>query len=93
MILDIETYNTLVSDDYHYDEPYVVTLDKKAQAEHKAGKTKKLSSLADFLKITPTHQNHCHNERAGFYLIALFCLFPSSIIQFTDNGNQDTMHP
>ena len=47
VILDIATYNALASDDYLYDEPYVLALDKKAQAEHKAGKTKKLGSLAD----------------------------------------------
>lgn len=49
VILDIATYNALVSDDYQYDDQYVLELDKKAQAEHKAGKTKKLHSLADLI--------------------------------------------
>ena len=49
VVLDITTYNALVSDDYQYDDAYVFALDKKAQAEHKAGKTKKLSSLANLM--------------------------------------------
>jgi len=49
VILDITTYNALVSDDYHYDENYVLELDKKAQAEHRAGKTKKLKSLKNLV--------------------------------------------
>ena len=47
VILDIETYNTLVADNYQYDESFIVALDSKAVAEHKTGKTKKLRSLAD----------------------------------------------
>ena len=47
VILDIGTYNALVADDYQYDEKYILELDKKAQTEHKSGKTKKLKSLAD----------------------------------------------
>ncbi|MFA5994990.1 MAG: hypothetical protein WC801_00920 [Patescibacteria group bacterium] len=49
VILDIETYNNLVTDNYEYDEDYVLALDKQAMAEHRAGKTKKLRSLQDLL--------------------------------------------
>lgn len=49
VILDIETYNNLVTDSYAYDEDYILALDKQAMTEHKSGKTKKLRSLADLL--------------------------------------------
>lgn len=49
VLVDIETYNRLVADDYQYDEDYVLKMDKVAVAEHKAGKTKKLESLKDLL--------------------------------------------
>lgn len=49
VVLDIASYNDLVSDRYEYDEEYILALDKKAQAEHRAGKTKKLGSLADLM--------------------------------------------
>lgn len=49
VVLDIATYNDLVTDRYEYDEEYILALDIKAQAEHRAGKTKKLGSLAGLM--------------------------------------------
>lgn len=49
IIMDVETYNSLASDNYIYDEDYILKIDKKALAEHKAKKTKKLRSLRDLV--------------------------------------------
>ena len=50
VIVDVETYNNLVRDDYEYDEEYVLKMDQKALKAHRAGKTKKLGSLRNLLK-------------------------------------------
>lgn len=50
VIIDVETYNSLVSEDYAYDEDYVLKMDQKAIKAHRSGKTRKLSSLRSLLK-------------------------------------------
>ncbi len=49
VILDVETYNTLVADQFTYDPEAILAIDRQARAEHAAGKTKKLRSLADLM--------------------------------------------
>ncbi|OGL67226.1 hypothetical protein A2856_04190 [Candidatus Uhrbacteria bacterium RIFCSPHIGHO2_01_FULL_63_20] len=47
VVLDVETYNALVSDPYTYDEKRVRTLVREADASVKKGKAKKLKAWSD----------------------------------------------
>ena len=47
VLLDVETYNALVGDDYAYDEVTTAKLVAAARASYRKGKAKKLRSWSD----------------------------------------------
>ena len=47
VLLDVETYNQLVSDDYAWDEAFVLKQVASADTSSRAGKSKKLTSWND----------------------------------------------